>query len=108
MKIGSELEGEAIQRGISHHVAAETIGVSQATFSRWVKGENIPHPQYWTPIARFLHIPKDQVGNLCAKERTQRGQRGMRRATDDLIALRRQVQRMDQKMNQILETLGLE
>lgn len=91
MSIGSALEDEAIRRGMSHREAGEVLGVSQATFSRWVNGTDVPASNRLTGIARFLHMPKDEVTELCARERTRRGARGVRRATDELAALRKEV-----------------
>lgn len=75
--IGGMLQNEASRRGISHAEAGEIIGVSQATFSRWVSGENPPVAEHWTAIGRFLHLPKAEVGRIASAARQGRTKRGL-------------------------------
>lgn len=103
MNIGTALQDEATRRGWSHAEAGEALQVSQATFSRWVLGENVPASKHWTPIARFLHLPKEQVVELCAKERSHRGARGVRRATDEVAKLRAEVAEIRRLVLRLLE-----
>lgn len=82
MTVGVRLGQEALRRGISHETAAEQIGVSQATFSRWVAGDNPPRSEYWARIARFLRTNRDDVGASVILERQVRSRRG----TDERLA----------------------
>ena len=59
--LGGMLGQEALRRGISQAQAADAIGVSQATFSRWVAGTTPPSARYWTAIGRFLRISRADV-----------------------------------------------
>lgn len=70
--IGALLEAEANRRELTHEEAADAIGVSQATFSRWVNGDNPPSRDHYQPIAAFLRVPKARVAELCDKVRHDR------------------------------------
>lgn len=70
--LGALLGREAQRREISHETAAEILGVSQATFSRWANDDNAPTRPYWTKIARFLSIPRDQVVELVERPMPKR------------------------------------
>lgn len=94
VNIGTALQDEATRRGLSHAEAGELLDISQASFSRWVNGDNVPAPRYWQAIARFLRIPKEQVSTLCAQERAGRGNRGVRRVATDMTELRREVDKL--------------
>jgi predicted site-specific integrase-resolvase len=104
-KIGQRLSDEAQRRGISHETAGEMIGVSQATFSRWCMGANVPAARYWTPIGRFLKIRREEVGTLVAQARTARSPRLSAERLDDLEA---QVGELRRVMLRIAERLGVE
>lgn len=70
VSIGGMLGREAQRREISHEAAADLIGVSQATFSRWVNDENLPTSAYWTKIARFLQVPRDRIVESAQSQRS--------------------------------------
>ena len=42
---------------ITHRTAAESIGTTPQSFSRWLSGHTIPHPKQMHSIARFLEVP---------------------------------------------------
>lgn len=69
---GPRLAQEAIRREVSHQDAADLIGVSQATFSRWVNGDNLPSSAYFTKIARFLRTNRDELAAVVAAEKIAR------------------------------------
>lgn len=64
------LGAEVARREISQEAAAETLGVSQATFSRWINDENVPTSGYWTKIGRFVGIPRTQIVELAQAQRS--------------------------------------
>lgn len=70
--LGALLGREAQRREISHEAAAEIIGVSQATFSRWVNDENLPTSPYWTKVARFLSVPREQIVEIAQRPAPKR------------------------------------
>ena len=70
--IGRLLGQEAARRGITQATAAAEIGVSQATFSRWVAGGNPPTTRYRAPIARFLKLSRTEVMRRVTAERDRR------------------------------------
>ena len=86
--LGNLLGDEAARRGISHAAAGAHIGVSQATFSRWVAGTSRPTARYWTAIARFLKVPRRVVLERASKERYARAPR---RDDDRVAALEAEV-----------------
>jgi transcriptional regulator with XRE-family HTH domain len=73
--LGTLLGDEAARRGITHAEAAARIGVSQATFSRWVAGTSRPTPPYWSAIARFLKVRRRDVIEHASLERRSRTRR---------------------------------
>lgn len=54
MTISTALETELERRQVSHKTAGAAIGVSQATFSRWVNGEMRPSPDYRQKLRAWL------------------------------------------------------
>lgn len=70
--IGALLEAEANRRELTHEEAADAIGVSQATFSRWVNGDNPPSRNYYQQIATFLKVPRARVAEACDAARHAR------------------------------------
>lgn len=97
--VGVLLGKTAARKGVSHQTAGESIGVSQATFSRWVIGDNVPASRYWTRIARFLGIPRDRVAELIASERLARGPSGRE---DRISELERKLDRLAGLVEQLL------
>lgn len=88
MGIGKQLADEAARRGISHEEAGRIIGVSQSTFSRWVTGETLVRSEHWGKVARFLHVPREELSTVVAQERARRSARG---ATERIEVLEREV-----------------
>lgn len=103
-RIGQRLADEATRRGWSHQEAGEHLGVSQATFSRWCSGDNIPAAKHWTGIGRFLKIRREEVVDLVAAERAGRGTRGQAERLDEL---ERAVADLREVMLRIADRLGL-
>lgn len=62
--IGQLLREEQLRREISESAAGEVLGISQQTFGRWIAGANVPSSQHWTPIARFVKLPRDEIARL--------------------------------------------
>lgn len=102
VNIGQALEAERLRRGISQDDAAPSFGVSQATFSRWVKGQSLPSSRYWTKIGRFLHTSRDDVARIVGAQRL---------ATPDearLDALEAEVRKLRELMVQVAIRVGVE
>ncbi len=101
VSIGTALHDEMSRRGWTQPETAEHLGVRQQTISRWLTGDNIPAAKHWQVIARFLHVPKEQVRALCTDARSRSGTRGVRRANDELEALRQEVARQGRQLAEI-------
>jgi transcriptional regulator with XRE-family HTH domain len=101
MSIGARLGDEATRREISHAEAAEIIGISQATFSRWVNGDNLPTSPYFTKLARFLRIPRDEV------VRTISDAKGTDPVDERMSTLEEIVDRLEAKLDLVLQALDL-
>jgi hypothetical protein len=97
--LGSLLGDEAARRGISHTEAGAHIGVSQATFSRWVAGTSRPTARYWTAIARFLKVPRRVVVERASRARYARAPR---RDDDRLAALEAEVAELKRALAEVV------
>lgn len=111
--IGARLERERLDRGLSQDDAAEQLGISQATFSRWVQGST-PKSTHWTKIARFLKLPRPEVAALVndGRARGPSGDQlrhleerfdGLDSRLDELALAQAQVQRL---VDEIARSLG--
>lgn len=98
--VGLLLAEAAARKGVSHEEAGHAIGVSQATFSRWASGENVPASRYWAKIARFLGVSRDRVAEIVAAERLARGSTGRE---DRINVLERKVDRLAGLVEQLLD-----
>lgn len=58
------IRDEIANRGFSQREAAEAIGVTQQTLSRWVNNLLIPSPDSIAPLARFLRTTQSEVKRL--------------------------------------------
>lgn len=83
-RLGDLLQGEADRRGITHDDAAQICDVSQATFSRWVNGDNPPGPRHIPALARYLRKPRDEVTKLVSIERDSRRSRSVAARLDGM------------------------
>lgn len=45
------------ERGLKHKWLAEQLGVDPTTFSRWMKGRNVPSLAHGVKLARLLGVP---------------------------------------------------
>lgn len=88
--IGDRLEAERLRRGMSQDEAAARLNVTQATFSRWVKG-TAPKPTYWPAIARFVGITRADVAREVTARRMSDSDR-LDRIEREIADLRRLVQ----------------
>jgi hypothetical protein len=101
--IASLLGQEARRRGISHADAAGEIGVSQATFSRWVAGTTPPSARYWAAIGRFLKVSRTDVMNRVSAEFDDRSPRGH---GDRIAALEVQLAALTRTVEELQRRLG--
>lgn len=60
------IRDEIAKRGISQREAAETLGVTQQTVSRWAKGKLVPSTESIPRLARFLHLSTAELRQLRA------------------------------------------
>ena len=88
--IGDRLETERLRRGWSQDEAADRLNVSQATFSRWVKG-TAPKPEHWAGIARFVGITRADVAREVTASRMSDSDR-LDRIEREIAELRQLVQ----------------
>jgi transcriptional regulator with XRE-family HTH domain len=93
MSIGQALSQEIERRGISHRSAAEIVGVTQQSFSKWVNDLNRPGPEHLASIARFLHLKVEDVRRMRANGAGNLEQR-MSRIEGELAELRRAITRL--------------
>lgn len=96
--IGVLLEERLRSRGLTQDEASETIGVSQATFSRWIQG-SVPKSRYWTAIARFLGIPRSEVVRMVTETALADP------AEQRLRALEDHYDRLESKIDRLLSVL---
>jgi transcriptional regulator with XRE-family HTH domain len=99
--LGQQLERARLDRGISQDEAAEQLGVSQATFSRWVQGIN-PKSAHWTKIARFLKIPRAEVVEMVS------GARLADPVDERMHQLEGRFDRLESKVDRVLSALDPE
>jgi transcriptional regulator with XRE-family HTH domain len=69
MPIRTVLEAERLRRGLSQYQAGELLHVTQETVSRWEHGQSLPTSAHWDDLARFLSIPRDEVGRMVIEAR---------------------------------------
>lgn len=96
--LGGRLERERLNRGMSQEEAGDALGVSQATFSRWVQGVS-PKSTYWTKIARFLKVPRAEVSELVSAARLADP------VDDRMHSLEGRFDRLESKVDRLLSAL---
>lgn len=99
--IGARLERERLKRGESQDEAADRIGVSQPTYSRWTLGQSFPKSAYWVKIGRYLGVPRDEVGRIVNEERSADP------ADARMNQLEARFDRLEGKVDRVLEGLDL-
>jgi len=57
----SYIEKERYNKGLTQRELASKIGVSQASYSRWIKGIDRPGINYVKKISKLLNIPLDKL-----------------------------------------------
>lgn len=93
MSLGQALKAETETRGISYRRAAELVGASPPTFSKWVTDEHRPGAEWHAPIAKFLHLRVEDVRKMRANGRGSLEDR-MTSIEDELAELRKAITRL--------------
>lgn len=69
MSLSVALDAEVARRGISWTAAAERIGSTQQSLSRWRLGQATPTAEWHAPLAKFLHVPLEELRRMVATQR---------------------------------------
>ena len=84
MTLAERLAAELTRKDLSQREAADLVGVTQAAFSRWVIGDNIPTSKHWPAIADFLGISRDEVIELVVQAKGSPKPRNVEERFDNL------------------------
>lgn len=87
MGIGESLRQKRLADQALQADVAEQIGVSQASYSAWERGESIPKVQHIAPIAEFLGMSESEVIRAVFAP-SEDGDR-LEQLTEDVAKLRR-------------------
>lgn len=61
MTIGEFIASARADRKLSLRAFAQYIGTSQTAVSDWEKGNRVPDPESCRKLARYLHMPEEEV-----------------------------------------------
>ena len=73
-RLGEALATEIDRRDMSQREAAELLGTTQQTVSKWVNGETVPDTDYIPAIANFLRMSRTQTRDMIKGQRRERVQ----------------------------------
>lgn len=104
------LQDTYLNRGISQREAAEQIGVTQQTFSRWRHGQLIPAPSSIPAIARFLGLPVKEVRAMHAAARREKNQqlRGIESRLENVEEFTRRLDAQMATLVRLLDAQGVQ
>lgn len=105
VNLATAIATESERRGILQGEAAALFGVSQQTFSRWMRGQAVPSAEHLPAIADFLDVPLEQVERLHAAEvgRRARGRRNNTQRIGELEDRARAISETLAAMQPVLE-----
>lgn len=98
MTLAERLATELTRKDLSQREAADLVGVTQAAFSRWVLGDNVPTSKHWPAIADFLGISRDEVIELVVQAKGSPTPRNVEERFDDM---QRQIDLINARLDQL-------